>query len=59
MQIIGLVLLCFVVWFPDYVNGVCWVDEEAPIQMHAIWHLFVVGGSVCHFYAIYYSVLPA
>lgn len=25
---------------------------------HAIWHLFVVGGSVCHFYAVYQGVLP-
>jgi len=26
--------------------------------MHAIWHLFVIGGSACHFSAIYYGVLP-
>ncbi|MBA3981337.1 MAG: hemolysin III [Alcanivorax sp.] len=25
---------------------------------HAIWHLFVVGGSVCHFLAVYFGVLP-
>src|SRR5690606_34930478 len=25
---------------------------------HAIWHLFVVGGSVCHYGAVYYGVLP-
>lgn len=25
---------------------------------HAIWHLFVLGGSVCHFVAIYQYVLP-
>ncbi|BES71998.1 hemolysin III family protein [Marinobacter nanhaiticus D15-8W] len=24
---------------------------------HAIWHLFVVGGGACHFFAIYYGVL--
>lgn len=24
---------------------------------HTIWHLFVIGGSVCHFFAIYYGVL--
>ncbi|WP_251975981.1 PAQR family membrane homeostasis protein TrhA [Salinicola avicenniae] len=25
---------------------------------HAIWHLFVIGGSVCHFFAVYTAVLP-
>lgn len=25
---------------------------------HAIWHLFVLGGSICHFFAILFHVLP-
>jgi len=25
---------------------------------HAIWHLFVLGGSTCHFISIYFYVLP-
>ena len=25
---------------------------------HAIWHLFVLGGSLCHFFAIFFHVLP-
>lgn len=25
---------------------------------HAIWHLFVIGGSVCHYLAIWHYVLP-
>ncbi len=25
---------------------------------HALWHLFVLGGSVCHFFAILFYVLP-
>jgi hemolysin III len=25
---------------------------------HAIWHLFVIGGSVCHYVAIWQYVLP-
>ena len=25
---------------------------------HAIWHLFVIGGSCCHFFAILFYVLP-
>lgn len=26
---------------------------------HAIWHLFVMGGSACHFFAIFLHVMPA
>jgi len=26
---------------------------------HAIWHLFVIGGSVCHFFAVLLYVIPA
>jgi hemolysin III len=25
---------------------------------HAIWHLFVLGGSTCHFCAVFFHVLP-
>jgi hemolysin III len=25
---------------------------------HAIFHLFVLGGSICHFVAVYFYVLP-
>jgi hemolysin III len=25
---------------------------------HAIWHFFVMGGSTCHFFAIYFYILP-
>ncbi|GGX84532.1 hemolysin III [Litchfieldella qijiaojingensis] len=25
---------------------------------HAIWHLFVLGGSTCHYFAVYTAVLP-
>lgn len=25
---------------------------------HAIWHLFVLAGSVCHYLAVYYHVIP-
>jgi len=25
---------------------------------HAIWHLFVLGGSVCHWIAVFYYVVP-
>jgi hemolysin III len=26
---------------------------------HSIWHLFVLGGSVCHFFAVLFHVVPA
>lgn len=32
-------------------------DERIP-YCHAIWHLFVLGGSVCHFVAVTTQVLP-
>ena len=25
---------------------------------HAVWHLFVMGGSACHFFGIYFQILP-
>lgn len=31
--------------------------EKLPYN-HSIWHLFVMGGSLCHFLAIYYFVAP-
>ncbi len=34
------------------------IDHRAP-YLHALWHLFVVGGSACHFYAIYqFLIVP-
>lgn len=41
-----------------YTLGVVfYVWKKLPFN-HAIWHLFVLGGSVCHFFAILYYVLP-
>jgi hemolysin III len=31
--------------------------EKLPFH-HAIWHLFVLSGSVCHFFAVLLYVLP-
>ena len=41
-----------------YTLGVVFYLADRLPYNHAIWHLFVVGGSLCHFYAIYYAVLP-
>ena len=41
-----------------YTLGVVfYVWKRLPFN-HAIWHLFVLGGSVCHFFAILFYVLP-
>ncbi|MHB8138351.1 MAG: PAQR family membrane homeostasis protein TrhA [Smithellaceae bacterium] len=34
-----------------------YVWEKLPFN-HAIWHLFVLAGSVCHFFAVLFYVLP-
>lgn len=31
--------------------------DKMPFH-HAIWHLFVLGGSICHYFAILFYVLP-
>ena len=38
--------------------GVCFYVAKKVKYTHAIWHLFVIGGSACHFSAIYFGVLP-
>lgn len=41
-----------------YTIGVIFFLADRVPYMHAIWHLFVIGGSACHFAAIYVGVLP-
>ncbi|MFE8073271.1 hemolysin III family protein [Marinobacteraceae bacterium S3BR75-40.1] len=40
------------------VGVIFYLGHRIPYN-HAIWHLFVVGGSACHFFAMYYGVLPS
>lgn len=40
-----------------YTSGVAFYLIKRIPYNHAIWHLFVFGGSVCHFFAIYYGSL--
>ncbi|MCO5191100.1 MAG: hemolysin III family protein [Anaerolineae bacterium] len=42
-----------------YTVGVIFFMWESLPYNHAIWHLFVLVGSVCHFCAIAFHVLPA
>lgn len=41
-----------------YTLGVIFYLGERIPYNHAIWHMFVLGGSICHFFSIYYYVLP-
>lgn len=41
-------------------GGICYtvgtlflVNDERVVHFHAVWHLFVIAGSACHFYAIW------
>jgi hemolysin III len=41
-----------------YTAGVLFYVWERPRYSHMIWHLFVLGGSVCHFVAVLWYALP-
>ena len=41
-----------------YTLGVSFFRWEHLRYNHAIWHLFVIGGSLCHYFAILFYVLP-
>jgi hemolysin III len=42
-----------------YTVGVVFFAWRKLPYNHAIWHLFVMGGSICHFLAMLFYVLPA
>jgi hemolysin III len=52
----GLVLL--LIGGISYSIGVVFYLWERLLFSHAIWHLFVLGGSVCHFFAVFCYVIP-
>ena len=39
-----------------YTGGIAFYVLKKP-YMHGIWHLFVLGGSVCHFLCILFNVI--
>ncbi|HSP57635.1 MAG TPA: hemolysin III family protein [Halomonas sp.] len=41
-----------------YTGGVLFFAIRAIPYNHAIWHLFVLAGSTCHYLAVYTDVLP-
>ena len=43
----------------SYSLGVIFYLWKGIAYHHAIWHLFVLGGSICHFFAVLFYVLPS
>ena len=43
----------------SYSLGVVFYLWNSLLYNHAIWHLFVLGGSICHFFAVLLYVLPS
>jgi hemolysin III len=41
-----------------YTAGIIFYASKRIPFAHAIWHLFVLGGSTCHYFAVLQSVLP-
>ncbi|MCA9922720.1 MAG: hemolysin III family protein [Anaerolineales bacterium] len=41
-----------------YTVGVIFYAWKKLPYNHAIWHLFVLGGSICHYFAMLFHVLP-
>ncbi len=42
-----------------YTVGVTFYASPRIPYSHAVWHLFVVAGSVCHYLAVVYAVVPS
>ena len=42
-----------------YTLGIVFYAWRKLPYNHAVWHVFVLGGSVCHYFAILFYVLPA
>ncbi len=42
----------------SYTLGMLFYAGRDKLLMHAVWHLFVLGGSVCHFFSIFFYVIP-
>jgi hemolysin III len=42
-----------------YTAGVVFYASRRIPYSHAVWHLFVIAGSVCHYMAVLYAVVPS
>ncbi len=62
-SLVGLVPQAALWWM--LIGGLCYTVGTVPLVLgdhvrhfHALWHLFVIAGSVCHFFAILVFVAP-
>ncbi len=52
----GLILL--LIGGISYSLGVIFYTRKKMMYHHAIWHLFVLAGSICHYFAVLFYVIP-
>ncbi|HMD30296.1 MAG TPA: hemolysin III family protein [Candidatus Acidoferrales bacterium] len=61
--VLALVPLAAILWLAAggllYTAGVAFFAWERLPYHHAVWHVFVLGGSVCHYVAVLWYVVPA
>lgn len=61
--VLAMVPVAAIVWLLAggllYTTGVGFFAWQKLPYHHAIWHVFVLGGSVCHYFAVLYYVVPA
>jgi hemolysin III len=57
MESAGLMLL--VVGGLCYTGGVIFYVDKRRAWTHPVWHLFVMGGSLCHYFAVLWYAAPA
>jgi hemolysin III len=43
----------------SYTVGVIFYARDSVPYFHTVWHLFVLAGSICHYFAVILYVLPA
>jgi hemolysin III len=43
----------------SYTGGVVFYVDKRRAWTHPVWHLFVLGGSVCHYFAVLWYAWPA
>jgi hemolysin III len=41
-----------------YTGGVVFYVDKRRAWTHPVWHLFVLGGSICHYFAVLFYSAP-